>query len=163
MFTYFIPVTCSVSSLNLSSDGFMSPGSNLFEVIRLVDSTPVSLTFDPLQRWSTSAPDASPRRCCSTCSVTRASTRKCTLTPTTVWARVTTCTHGTTRWTISSCCCRYEHLLLITVQFQSARRMFTDIIKDKSLKSKNWKDYYFLRQREIIRSSFNLERNITLK
>lgn len=59
------------------------------------------------QRWSTSAPAACPRRSCSTCCVTPVSTRKCTLTPTTGWAPATTCTPVTTRWTTSSCCCRY--------------------------------------------------------
>lgn len=143
---------------------------------RPVDSIPVSLTFDPLQRWSTSAPDASPRRSCSTCSVTRASTRKCTLTPTTVWARVTTCTHGTTRWTISSCCCRYEladstraeHRLCYCSQSSfralrasSVRRMFKDMIKNKSPREneeKKCKRLLFFWPRGIIRPSFNLER-----
>lgn len=130
----------------------------------------------PLQRWSTSAPDASLRRSCSTCSVTRASTRKCTLTPTTVWARVTTCTHGTTRWTISSCCCRYEladstraeHRLCYCSQFSfralrasSVRRMFTDMIKNKSPREneeKKCKRLLFFWPRGIIRLPFNLER-----
>lgn len=71
-----------------------------------LDLWPTPSTTHPLQKWSTSAPAECLRRSCSTCCATPVSTRKCTLTPTTVWVPLTISTRATTRWTTSFCCCR---------------------------------------------------------
>ena len=83
---------------------------DIFDITAQRESSPSCVSdLWPLQRCHTSAPDVFLRRSCFTCSVTPVSTRKCTLTRPTVWARLTTCTHATTRWTTSSCCCRWGH------------------------------------------------------